>query len=334
MVRATFQIPITVVSIASVQGYWGLKMNEPTSSGYPWLRMYQGYTWKGGISLDVLANVLLPMAEGMPPWDALREFSLAETKAPRAAEAFLGSWTPQGLAMSPDPGEVWLVGDFQTVFNDAAKNATKARMDHYVTGLIPPRTTTSRAGSRRWWISSCTTWAAVRSASAATAPTARSSSATGGEDPRKALRQFAGTDAGALNLSKFLNQLLPKAMVDKGARVAFANANGEQLAPGAAGVLPGNAKDQFFSVQRKADSFVIDYETEQALKSFNKGATDALVLDGKTSWLKGSMQISISAGNLEAGKLTSYTFTKPPQITMHTEVTTDSLYKQVAGTGF
>ena len=78
----------------------------------------------------------------------------------------------------------------------------------------------------------------------------------------------------------------------------------------------------FFSVQRKADSFVIDYETEQALQSLNKGATNAFVINGKTSWLKGSMQISISAGNLEAGKLTSYTFTLPPQITMHTEVTT------------
>ena len=67
-------------------------------------------------------------------------------------------------------------------------------------------------------------------------------------------------------------------------------------------------------MQRKADSFVIDYETEQALQSFNKGATNAFVINGKTSWLKGSMQISISAGNLEAGKLTSYTFTLPPCI--------------------
>jgi hypothetical protein len=34
-------------------------------------------------------------------------------------------------------------------------------------------------------------------------------SGTGDEDPRKVLRQFAGTDAGALNLSKFLTQFIP-----------------------------------------------------------------------------------------------------------------------------
>ena len=39
--------------------------------------------------------------------------------------------------MSPDPG-VLLAADFQTVFDDAAKNATKARMDQYVTGFNNP----------------------------------------------------------------------------------------------------------------------------------------------------------------------------------------------------
>jgi hypothetical protein len=45
----------TVVSIASVQGYWNLRMNDPDRvSGYSWYRLYSGHCYKGGISLDAL----------------------------------------------------------------------------------------------------------------------------------------------------------------------------------------------------------------------------------------------------------------------------------------
>ena len=79
---------------------------------------------------------------------------------------------------------------------------------------------------------------------------------------------------------------------------------------------------------------MIDYELDAALKSIGKGGPTSLILDEEKSWVQGSMQISISVRNLEAGNLTSYTFTKKPQFAMRTGVTTASLRKQVAGTGF
>src|SRR4051794_40821221 len=61
---------ITVVSIASLQGYWDLKLNDPDkSSGYRWMRLFQGHTVNGGVTLDVLANDLLLKAKGVPSWE-------------------------------------------------------------------------------------------------------------------------------------------------------------------------------------------------------------------------------------------------------------------------
>ena len=97
--------------------------------------------------------------------------------------------------------------------------------------------------------------------------------------------------------------------------------------------LPGT-KNQFYSAQRNADSFVIDYQLDAALKSIGERPLNSLILDEEKSWVQGSMQISISVRDLEAGNLTSYTFTKKPQFAMRTGVTTASLRKQVAGTGF
>jgi hypothetical protein len=75
---------------------------------------------------------------------------------------------------------------------------------------------------------------------------------------------------------------------------------------------------------------VIDYEVEQPLAGFAKGLR-GFFLASDASWLKGFMQISISAGDLGAGNLTRHTFTVPPQITIHTEVPSDLLDRQVAG---
>ena len=89
----------TVVSIASVQGYWNLRMNDPDRvSGYSWYRLYSGHCYRGGISLDALANQLLPLAKNVGSW--------ALTSVPIAAEeGYLRICTPQGLTMSPDPGD-------------------------------------------------------------------------------------------------------------------------------------------------------------------------------------------------------------------------------------
>jgi hypothetical protein len=152
-------------------------------------------------------------------------------------------------------------------------------------------------------------------------------SGKGDQDPRRVLRQFAGTTLGALNLSKFLNQYAISAITE------LRNSNSENLVLGVAQLVRGT-KVEFYSAQRNADSFVIDYELDGGLKSIGKGPASSLILDEGKSWVQGSMQISISVGDLEAGNLTSYTFTKKPQFAMRTGMTTASLRKQVAGTGF
>jgi hypothetical protein len=58
----------TVVSIASVQGYWNLQGNVPEQSGYRWYRLYTGWTMNGGVSLDTLRNDILPDAKGVKAW--------------------------------------------------------------------------------------------------------------------------------------------------------------------------------------------------------------------------------------------------------------------------
>ena len=49
-----------------------------------------------------------------------------ESVSVAAEEGYLKTWMPQGLVMSPDPGNrpSQLVGDLHAVFNDAAKQAT------------------------------------------------------------------------------------------------------------------------------------------------------------------------------------------------------------------
>jgi hypothetical protein len=309
----------TVASIASVQGYWGLKLNDPLSSGYRWRRMYQG-PHKEGIELEELARRLLPMAQGKNQW-RLRALSDDEAKPNRDAEAYLSSRMPNGLAMTPDPNEVYLVGELRTGFNDDAHaRATKAYWDKVLTRQWPiqdgspvvdqfmldvGRNETRVGGDR------------IRG-------TLLNPNGTGDQDPRKVLRQFAGTSVGALHLSKFLNQYAITAITDG----TLSNSKGESLVTGKGELRPGT-KIGFYSAQRVGDSFVIDYELDATLKSMGKGPATQFVLDEKKSWIQASMQISISVRDLEAGNLASYTFTKKPQFAMRTGVTTNDLHGQV-----
>jgi len=75
----------------------------------------------------------------------------------------------------------------------------------------------------------------------------------------------------------------------------------------------------------------VERDIEAPLSGFVVGRADLLDLDVGKSWLKASMQISIGADALAASNLTSssYTFAKPPEVTMHTEMTTASLDQQV-----
>ena len=324
---------ITVVSIASVQGYWDLKMNDPLSSGHRWRRMYQGHCYKGGIELEELVNALLPMAQGKNQWQ-LRALTNDEAEPNRDAEAYLSSRTPEGFAMTPDPDERYLVGELRTESDDVARaQATKAYWDKVL--VRDPRDVT-----KQWQEQSQDGFpkvvaqfisdvgrSEIRVGGDRTRGTLLNPSGKGDQDPRQVLRQFAGTSVGALNLSKFLNQYAATALTE------LRTSDGKLLQLGMGAPLPGS-KNQFYSAQRNADRFVIDYQVDAALKSIGERPLNSLILDEGKSWVQGSMQISISVRDLEAGNLTSYTFTKKPQFAMRTGVTTASLRKQVAGTGF
>jgi hypothetical protein len=327
-VRARPSIPgpvITVVSIASVQGYWGLKMNDPDSSGYRWRRMYRG-PYKGGIELEELVDQLLPMAQGKNQWE-MRALTDDEAQPNRDAEAYLSSRMPKDFAMTLDPNELYLVG--QTVSNDDARaRATKAYWDKVlvrdpgdVTKQWQERTQDGFPKVVEQFMRDVNR-SEIRVGGDRIHGTLLNPSGKGDQDPRKVLREFAGTTVGALNLSKFLNQYATSAMTE------LRTSNGELLSPGMDPLLPGT-KIEFYSAQRNADSFVIDYELDAALKSIGKSGPTSFLLNEKKSWIRGSMQISISVRNLEAGNLTSYTFTKKPQFEMRIEVTTASLRQQV-----
>jgi hypothetical protein len=320
---------ITVVSIASLQGYWDLKLNDPdNSSGYKWLRLYTGYTVNGGISLDALANQLLPRAKGVDSWKLDRAEVTAE-------EGFLRSLTPPALAMSPIPSPnpnnpVWLVGDIPVLFNDAAKQATIDKANQFITDPnFPLREQDGFPTVVGQFMKDV-----GRSEIRVGGDRARGTllKATGGEDPRVTLRQFARSDAGALNLSRFLNQDVILAITGNGWKAAVPpNANGKQLVPRfpAGKTRPGNTKTQFITVQVEDRGFVIDYEVDTPLSGFRTDM-DKIDLDEDKSWLKASMQIFVGAGALAAANFTSYsyTFTKPPEVALHTEMTMASLDQQ------
>jgi len=58
----------TVVSIASVQGYWNLQGNVPEQTGFRWYRLFTGWVMNGGVSLDTFQKDILPDAKGVKAW--------------------------------------------------------------------------------------------------------------------------------------------------------------------------------------------------------------------------------------------------------------------------
>jgi hypothetical protein len=315
---------ITVVSIASLQGYWDLKLNDPDrSSGYNWLRLYTGYTVNGGISLDALANQLLPDVKGKASWKL-------DQAVVTSAEGFLRSLTPPALAMSEEGASGRLVGDIPVLFNDAAKEATIVKANQFIADPnFPPIRQDGFPTVVEKFMKDV-----GRSEIRVGGDRARGTllKATGGEDPRVTLHRFAGSDAGAFNLSRFLHQDVIIAIVSNGWKKAVPpDANGKQLNPRfpPGKTRPGNTKTQFITVKLGDRGFVIDYEVDTPLSGFIKD-TDIIALDEDKSWLKASMQISIGAAALAAPNFTShsYIFTKPPEVALHTEMTMASLDQQ------
>jgi hypothetical protein len=277
----------------------------------------------------------LPLAKKVHSWE-LKSVPVA------AEEGYLRTWTPQGLAMSPDPGDLpsRLVGDLHAVFDAPAKQATLAYINEAITNLNDPAKYKLHMQGGFPTVVGQFMLDVDRTEIRVGGPSPLEGgdraegtliNAPGGADPRVVLLRFAGTPGGALNLSKMVCQVLITSMAVYGVRAALVNAHGEKLSTfNSGGVLPGNTKNQFISMRRRADGFTIDYETESPLATFSKGGK-VLELDDNASWLKFSMQIWISAADLEAGNLIKYRVTLPPEVAIHTEMTTASLARQTRG---
>ena len=150
--------------------------------------------------------------------------------------------------------------------------------------------------------------------------------AKGGEDPRTALGRFTGDDAITLNLSKMLTQQMTTAL-NVGARDTLLSTDGSKLMPRLGGPLSGAAKDQFISVTKQGDDFVIDYEVHSRLNGFAAGM-QSLSTDPDASSIRMTMQLTISAEDLAVGNLGAYTVTRPPAFALHAEIDGAALARQ------
>ena len=147
----------------------------------------------------------------------------------------------------------------------------------------------------------------------------------GGPDPRAALREFTGSDAAALNLSKLMNQNMLTSMMT-GAMTTLEGPEG-RLMPLLKGPLPENDSRAFISVQKDGDVYRLDYDIEARLGGFSTSddgvdgfAGGRLETDGEASTVRMGMQIEIDAQDLEAGKLTAFRLVQEPRFELHVEV--------------
>lgn len=246
----------------------------------------------------------------------------------------LRTLTPAGLAVTTyawNPGR--LFGDLEVPYNAAAADKTKTCIDQYLADVrnLPTAKLSADAGfptvAKQFMLD--VGRADLRVGGSQTTGTRLR--AQGGEDPRVTLRRFAGSDEAALHLSKLLTQEIPTALVSRAGRFACAAANGDELVPRlpSGKLLPEHEKTQFISVARQGDRFVVDYAVASPLSGFDHGLS-SITLDDNASSIKTSMQISISARDIQSGDLANYTVTKPPELSLHAEMTAASLAQQAA----
>lgn len=126
-------------------------------------------------------------------------------------------------------------------------------------------------------------------------------------DPADALTTFAGSATRAEGLSHLMHQ---------GALVAFVGARAEMLA-GADGapVIPMGAESKSYTLSRASNGdFVIDYRLDMQPDQLH-GGEPALPLDPASSHIGCTMQILITAADLDAGN-GRFTISQPPSVDM------------------
>jgi hypothetical protein len=153
-----------------------------------------------------------------------------------------------------------------------------------------------------------------------------------GPDPRTQLRSFTGNDQAAFHLSKMVTQYMPTALT-VGVRDALLAEDGTKILPRIGNPLEGNAKNQFVTVTKQGHDYLIDYDVRAKLNGFARGTT-SITTDEDLSSIRMSMQIRISAQDLQQGNVTAYQVSRPPSYDLHVAIDPGTMDRQMTDNGF
>jgi hypothetical protein len=153
----------------------------------------------------------------------------------------------------------------------------------------------------------------------------------GATDPRAQLRSFTGSDQAAFHLSKMVTQHMTTALT-VGVRDSLTSGDGTRLMPRIGNPVGDNDKNQLITVTKHGNDYLIDYEVHAQLNGFTAGQK-ALDTDPNRSTVKMSMQVRISAHDLQQGNVTNYQVTQAPSYDLHVEIDPNTLPRQMRDNG-
>jgi hypothetical protein len=149
----------------------------------------------------------------------------------------------------------------------------------------------------------------------------------GATDPRALLRSFTGSDQAPFHLSKMVTQHMTTALT-VGVRDSLTSGDGARLMPRIGNPVGDNEKNQLITVTKHGNDYLIDYEVHAELNGFTGGGK-TLDTDPNRSTVKMSMQVRISAHDLQQGNVTNYQVTQPPRYDLHVEIDPTTLPQQM-----
>jgi hypothetical protein len=117
-----------------------------------------------------------------------------------------------------------------------------------------------------------------------------------------------------------------------GVRDTLQAADGTRLTPRIGNPVDGNAKNQFITVSKQGNDYLIDYDVFAKLNGFTGGGK-MLDTDPDRSTIRMGMQVRISAQDLQQGNVTNYQVTKAPTYGLQVEIDPGSLPGQMRDNG-
>jgi hypothetical protein len=117
-----------------------------------------------------------------------------------------------------------------------------------------------------------------------------------------------------------------------GVRDTLQSGDGTRLSPRLGNPVGDNAKNQFITVTKQGNDYLIDYDVHAELNGF-VGGGKSINTDPNLSAIKMSMQVRISAQDLHQGNVTNYQVMIPPSYQLHVQIDAGSLAQQMRDNG-